>query len=262
MAKFGTINLKNGEKNMNDKQKILELEKKLKELQPEFDRIEKNFEEVAEQYNRISREKQALQNEIDAIKKKMQVETFNKKVGKGELMSFRTFFDEIKKGRDFAGKTVVWSFKNGASGMFVCLSIYNGVVKKKLLESYHEYYIYDPTYLINIVLDFPSLKFDEFKIDAFTIGSMVDGRTLSDKKLDDIFIFICDTKTLDDFKDFSATEGLFFFERLPHIEESSGKCHMSENTEYFSIGNCGIPKAHFKNYKLYPLKSGYTAWKR
>lgn len=240
-----------------EKKQIEELEKKINNLLPELKQKKTEFDKASEAYYKIERKKNELQTEIDGIKRKMQVETFKKSVGKGELLSFRTFFSEIINGRDFTGKTMVWSFKNGKSGMFVNLQILNNDVGKKLLESYYSRYILNPELLVNIIKDFPSLKFDDFGFDAFTVGSMVDGRTYYDKKLDDVFIFICDTKTLDDFENIADTEGLYFFDHLPYAYESPGKTHKigSDGIDYLSLGVSGIPKSHFKNYKLYPLKT-------
>lgn len=245
-----------GEKNriMDDKQKILEIEKKLKKLQPEFDKIEGTYNKAVKEYNEASRIRQTLQDEIDTIKKKMQVETFNKKVGKGELMSFRTFFDEIKKGRDFTGKTVVWSFKNGKSGMHLTLPIRNANIKQKSLERYHTRGINNPDDFVSTVKKFSNLSFDEFDFGTLTIVAAVNNRPLYYKTIDDVFVFVCDTKTLDDFENVADTEGLYFFERLPYVQRSSGKVHDG----YLSLigyGGGGIPKSHYANYKLYPLQT-------
>jgi len=249
-----------------DEEKIKELEEKIAELMPEYNTMKKAYDDASNEYFKIRNKKQKLQSEIDALKKKIQVEIFKKNVGKGELLSFRTFFDEIRKGRDFTGKTIVWSFKNGKSGMHVNLWMGTVDVLTKLLESYHMRHIYYPDVVIDIVRDFPSLLYGDFKFDAFTVGSMVDGRRFHGMNLDDVFVFICDTKTLDDFENIADTDGLYFFEYLPHVYKSTGKTHKigSDGIDYLTLGCSGIPKSHYKSHKLYPLKvtdAGAT-WRR
>ncbi|MBE3122077.1 MAG: hypothetical protein IMZ53_12485 [Thermoplasmata archaeon] len=240
---------------MNDKLKILEIEKKLKKLQPEFDKIEGTYNKAVKEYNEASRIRQTLQSEIDAIKKKMQVETFNKKVGKGELMSFRTFFDEIRKGRDFSGKTVVWSFKNGKSGMYLNLWIRGSeLVSNVLLEKFHTSQIKDTADFIGIVKEFPDLGFDDFDFDAFNVTSMVRDRTFYGKTIDDIFVFICDTKTLNDFDNVADTKGLYFFKNLPYVVRSDGDFH-DGYLWLIGYGAGGISEEHYTKYKLYPLQT-------
>jgi len=240
-----------------DIREIEELEEKIAELTPDYETKKKLYDDASDEYFKIKSKKQKMHSEIEVLKKKIQVEKFKKAVGKGELLSFRTFFDEIKKERDFTGKTMVWSFKNGKSGMFVNLRVNDNDVSKKLLESYCKNYIYNPDVVVDIVRDFPSRLYDKFCFNAFTVGSMVDGRTYYDMKLDDVFIFICDTKTIDDFEDIADTKELYFFEKLPYVCKSPGKTHKSDfdGNVYLSLGCSGVPKSHYKSYKLYPLKT-------
>lgn len=230
-----------------DKRKIDELEEKISELTPEYKTKKEIYDDASNEYFKMRDKRQRLQSEIDALRKKIQVKTFKKSVGKGELLSFRTFFDEIRKGRDFAGKTLVWSFKNGKSGMFVSLWVNNTCASKTLLEKYHYRYIFDPDILVELVRDFSTWKIDDFMFDAFAVGSMVDGHRHHNKKLDDVFIFICDTKTFADFDDIADTEGLYFFEILPYVEESPR-----------------VSETHYGNYKLYPLEvtDACSIWRR
>ena len=243
---------------MNDIEEIEKLKKEIDDLLPELKQKKAEFDKISVAYYKIKRKRTELQAKIDAIEKKIQVETFKKSVGKGELLSFREFFKEIRNGRDFTGKTIVWSFKNGKSGMFVNLWIQNNDVSKKLLDSYLKRKIYNPDTVVSIVNDFSSLDFEEFRFEAFTVGSMVDGRTFHDKTLDDVFVFICDTKTLGSFENVADTKGLCFFEHLPYVYQSPGKTHNSGGIDYLTLGCSGIPKIHYKNYKLYPLQTAET----
>jgi len=141
---------------------------------------------------------------------------------------------------------------------------YSGVeVNKVLLEKYHRREIREPEYFIIMVQEFKAYSFDEFGFNCSTYGSMVSGNSYHDKTIDDVYVFICDTKLLSDFEDISETEGLLFFENLPHVEESNGKLYISEydGKEHLSLGCCGVPKNNFENYKLYPLKANEGAYR-
>ncbi len=240
-----------------DEKQIKKLKKQIDELMPEYNKKKKEYDLTSKAYWDVERRLDELMRKIATLTKKIRVETFKKSVGKGELLSFRSFFDEIRSKRDFTGKTLVWSFKNGKSGMFVNLWVNNTAVSKKLLDSYHKRYIYNPDTVISLVRDFSTWRLDDFMFDAFTVGSMVDGRRYYDMKLDDVFVFICDAKTLDDFDDVADTEGLYFFDHLPYVYKSPGKTHKigSDGLDYLSLGCSGIPKSHYKSYKLYPLKT-------
>ena len=80
----------------------------------------------------IKDKKDELQAKIDYVKKRIQTETFKKMVGDGEVVSFRQFYKDIRKGKDFTGKTIVWCSKDGKSGVFVNLWLNNNIVGKRL----------------------------------------------------------------------------------------------------------------------------------
>ncbi len=234
---------------------IKTLEEKINALMPELNILKKEFEVSSANYFKVRNEVGSLQNQIDAIKKKSQVELFKKTVGKGELLSFRSFFDEVRKGRDFSNKTVVWSFKNGKSGMYLNLWIRGGsIIKDRLLEKFHCREIHDTADLIGIIKEFPDVSFDAFDFDACTVASMVKNLVYRDKTVDDVFVFICDKKTLNDFDDISDTKGLYFFKSLPYVEKSEGKLKDGYLVmTCYGAGN--IPKDHYSRYQLYPLET-------
>ncbi len=237
---------------------IENLEKEISDLIPELKQKETEYKKTSDSYFKIENKKDELQAKIDNIKKRMQSETFKKMVGDGEVVSFRQFYKDIRDGRDFTGKTIVWCSKDGKSGAFINLRIHDNAVKKKLMDSYHYSHSYNPDSFVNIIRDFPSLKFDDFGFDVSTAGSMVDGRTFLGRKLDDVFIFICITKTLEDFDNISDTEGMYFFDYLPYITQSYGGFNDENN---LVTGRDYISKSDFKNYKLYPVKGGEYQWK-
>lgn len=241
---------------MNDE--IESLEQKIKTLTPELDQKKEEYNKTAEDYYKIKNEVDDLQRRIDEIKKRIQVESFKKMTAGGEVVSFRQFFKEVREGRDFTNKTLIWCSKDGKSGFFVNLWVQNEAAHRILLEKLHNDHIYDPDVLLRLMHEFPSMSLDDFEFRAFTVGSMVDGHSFYDKKPDDIYISIHDTKTLDDFPDAAATKGLRFFKpgSLPYIEESLGVV-LPERENSLSLRGTYVSKEHYKEYILYPAKAGH-----
>jgi len=241
---------------MNDKEKIKDLRKQIKDLQPNFHKLKSEYDRASKNFHQVSDKIDVIKSAIRGLEKKMKAELYQQKVGKGEVMSFRKFFDRVKRGEDFTNKTIVWSTKNGKSGVAVGIGVENNKVKGKIEPSLDRYSIarplQNPLKIIDLIKEFPGFSYEDFKFVCHFYISHMNGNRYWYKTIDDVNIFIADKVTLADFDDITKTKGMVFFDHLNLLVESSGRINKDG---YLSIGHCGVPKGHWKNYILYPLKA-------
>jgi len=239
---------------INDLEQIIQLEKELEDIKPKYKELKIKYDRISKEFHEMLIIVNAIKNEIKEIQKKRRTENVKEKVGKGTLMSFRKFFDEVKNGKTFDNKTMVWSSKDGKSGAVVRIGMENKLVKfKSKWDSMSR--AVSPAEIIRAMNDYPSLSFDEFQFNLYYMASLVSGKEYftgpNYRTIEDVMIFICDKVTLADFKDVTKTKDMIFFVHLPSLGRSTGE--LRDGYLWLSYG--GIPKKHYERNILYPLKA-------